>query len=69
MQLKMLKSLWKMFAKPNLMRFIFTLFSPFSVWEKDTKALQGDNPSASLDGKDTGLSAFILYLFSFFGDY
>lgn len=28
-----------------------------------------DNPSASLDGKDTGLSAFILYLFSFFGDY
>lgn len=58
-----------MFIIPNPVRFIFTLFPSLSVGEKDAKALQRDNPSASLDGKDVGLSAFILYLFSFHGHY
>lgn len=58
-----------MFIIQNPVKFIFTLFPSLSVWEKDAKALQRDNPSASLDGKDVGLNAFILYLFSFDGHY
>lgn len=47
---------------------VYCHFSLF-VWEKDAKALQRDNPSASLDRKDVGLSASIMCLFSIHGHY